>query len=180
MSVRFTLALAGALVATPALAQDLGRVTTAAPSYTANTNAPVSLDTAGNLRVTNSPGGTQGVTITPSSAAGVGIAPVVSASAENNHVLKNAAGNLYGVYATNLTATAGFLVVLNATTAPIDGAITPLACVPLPASGVASINFNPGPPSVYGTGITAVLTSANTCFTKTTGVITGFISGSVQ
>lgn len=126
------------------------------------------------------PGATNGVAIAPNTAAALAIVPVVSASGENNHVLKASAGNLYSVYATNLTATAGFLVVLNATTSPADGAITPLACVPLAANGVASINFNPGPVSRYGTGITAVLTSANTCFTKTTGVITGFISGSVS
>ena len=108
------------------------------------------------------------------------IVSVVSAAAENNHVLKSSAGNLFGVYADNLTATAGFLVVLNATSAPADGAITPLDCVPLPANGNASINYNSGPPASYSTGITVVLTSANTCFTKTTGVITGYIHGAVQ
>lgn len=126
------------------------------------------------------PGATTGVVITPSSAAAVGITPVVSGSAENNHVLKGSAGNLYGVYAVNLTGTAGFLVVLNATSSPGDGAITPLACVPLPANGIASLNFAPGPPSVYSTGITAVVTSATTCFTKTTGTITAFIGGQVS
>lgn len=126
------------------------------------------------------PGTTNGVTIAPTSSATAGITPVVSAAAENNHALKASPGNLYGVYATNLTATAGFLVVLNATTAPADGAITPLACVPLTANGVASINYVPGPPAVFSTGITAVVTSAVTCFTKTTGVITAFIGGQVQ
>jgi hypothetical protein len=108
------------------------------------------------------------------------LTPVVSNAAESSHVLKASAGSLWGVYATNLTGTAGFLVVLNATAAPADGAITPLACVPLTANGVASINFMPGPPSAYSTGITAVVTSATTCFAKTTGVITAFIGGEVQ
>lgn len=107
------------------------------------------------------------------------LAPIVSAAAENSHVLKASAGTLYSAYAVNVTATAGFLVILNATAAPADGAITPLACAALPANGVASISFNPGPASQYSTGIVAVLTSASTPFTKTTGVITGFISGSV-
>lgn len=114
------------------------------------------------------------------SGGGCGIAPIVSASAENAHVLKAASGFLYSVYATNLTATGGFLVVLNATTAPADGAIAPLECVPLPANGTAAINFNPGPPAFYSTGITAVVTSAATCFTKTTGVITAFIRGAAK
>ncbi len=109
-----------------------------------------------------------------------GLTPVVSGSAEATHVLKASAGALWSVYATNLTATGGFLAVLNATSAPVDGAITPLECVPLPANGAASINYNSGPPATYSTGITAVITSAATCFTKTTGVITGYIKGAVQ
>lgn len=124
--------------------------------------------------------GTTAVAIAPTSAASGGITSVVSGAAENNHVLKASAGNLYSVYATNLTATGGFLVILNSTTAPGDGAITPLECVPLPANGNATVNYNPGPPAVFSTGITAVLTSATTCFTKTTGTITGFIKGSIQ
>ena len=109
-----------------------------------------------------------------------GISPIVSTSAEATHVLKAKPGNLYSVYATNISGTAGWLVVLNATTAPADGAILPLDCVYLPASQTGWLNFNPGPPKPYSVGITVVLTSANTCFTKTTGTITGFISGSVQ
>lgn len=119
------------------------------------------------------------VTTIPSAASGAGITPVVSASAEATHVLKASGGNLYSVYATNLTATAGFLLILNSTSAPGDGAVTPLECVPLPGNGSASINYSGGPPAVFSTGITAVITSAATCFTKTTGVITGFIKGSV-
>lgn len=87
---------------------------------------------------------------------------------------------MYSAYAVNLTSTAGFLVILNATTAPADGAITPLACVVLPASGTATIDYSPGPPLLFSTGITAVVTSAASCFTKTTGVITAFLSGRVQ
>lgn len=120
------------------------------------------------------------IVVVPSSDSTSGITPVVSAAAENNHVLKATPGNLYSVYAVNLTSTPGYLVVLNTTASPGDGAITPLDCAPLPASGSASINFGAGPPNVYSTGITAVITSAATCFTKTTGVITGFISGRVK
>lgn len=111
-----------------------------------------------------------------------------SAAAENNHVIKASPGALYTVYATNLTATGGFLVVLNATGAPADGAIVPIDCVPLPANnaagscgpGCTGINYRPGPGKSYSVGITAVVTSAATCFTKTTGVITAFISGDAQ
>src|SRR5580765_122165 len=124
--------------------------------------------------------GTVTANITPSSSSAIGITPVVSAAAEASHVLKAGAGNAYAVYATNLTSTNGFLLLINATSAPVDGAVTPLACVPLSANGFASLNYAPGPPGVFSTGITAVVTSATTCFTKTTGVITAFISGSVQ
>jgi hypothetical protein len=108
------------------------------------------------------------------------ITPVVTATAAASKVLKAAAGNLYSVNATNQTTTAGFLVVINATTAPTTGStITPLSCAPLPASGSASINYGQVP-AAYSTGITAMLTSATTCFTFTSGTITGFISGLIQ
>ncbi len=110
----------------------------------------------------------------------VSVTPVVSAAAEAGHVLKSTPGHLYAAYATNLTTTAGFLVILNATSVPSDGAILPVACIPLPASGAASYNYAPTPPGQFSTGITAAVTSASTCFTLTTGTITAFISGLVQ
>ena len=126
-------------------------------------------------------GVTNGVAVAPTSAAGVAITSVVTGAGASSQVLKASAGNLYSAYATNLTGTAGFLVIINATSAPVDGAITPLACVPLPANGVASINYGPGPVQRYATGITAVVSSATTCFTKTTsGGLTAFIGGAVQ
>lgn len=169
-----------------AFANSEGSVTpgTVAPQSTLvgcvfNTTPPVATN---NQQVANQcdANGRQNVVITPSSSLTVGITPIVSASAEATHVLKAAAGNLYSVYATNLTATAGFLTVLNATAAPGDGAITPLECVPIAANGNASISFAGGPPAAFSTGITVVVTSAATCFTKTTGVITAFIKGAVQ
>ncbi len=116
----------------------------------------------------------------PSASSAIGITPIVSTAAENGHVLKATPGNVYAVYATNLTATAGFLMLFNATSAPADGAVTPLACVSLPPNNPASINYAPGPPGVFSVGITAVVSSATTCFTKTTGTITAFISGLVK
>jgi len=121
-----------------------------------------------------------GLYVIPSGASAASITPVVSSAAEAAHVLKSSGGNLYSVYATNLTTTPGFLVVLNATSAPADGAIAPLDCVPLKPLATAAINYTPGPLAAYSTGITAVVTSASTCFTKTTGVITAFFKGAVQ
>lgn len=124
--------------------------------------------------------GTSAVAIAPTSSSASGITPIVSTSLEACHVLKAGAGNLYSVYAANSTATGGYLVVLNQTSIPADGAIAPLDVAPLPANGFANINYNPGPAAVYSTGITACITSASTPFTKTTGVISAFIKGAVQ
>lgn len=165
--------------ATGALRIELPTDGTGKVGLNAGTNGIGSL-TAGTAAIGSLTAGTAVIGKVGIDAAQTGITPVVSASAEASHVLKASAGSLWGVYATNLTATAGFLVVINATSAPGDGAITPLACVPLTANGVASINYMPGPPAAYSTGITAVVTSASTCFTKTTGVITAFLGGQVQ
>lgn len=149
--------------------------TTITGSLPAGTN---SIGTVGLNAGTNAIGS---VTVPPSSAAAVGITPVVSGSLEASHVLKNAAGNLYAVYASNLTGgTTGLLQVFNATSAPADGAVTPIVCVPFNSMGEAAANYVPGPPAVFSTGITAVISSSTTCFTKTTGVLTGFISGLPQ
>jgi hypothetical protein len=105
-----------------------------------------------------------------------GITPVVSTSAEATHVIKASAGLAEACYAINLTSTPGFLILLNATSAPADGAVTPLAVAPLPANGAGVISSAMLAAMTFSTGITAVLTSATAPFTKTTGVITGFIS----
>lgn len=107
------------------------------------------------------------------------LTPQVTAAAANNKVLKATPGMLFSVQAVNGTATAGFLLLFNATSAPVDGAVTPLACAPLPASGSVSVVYTPRP-AAYNTGITAVVSSGANCFTKTTGVITGFIGGTVE
>lgn len=136
----------------------------------------------GNVRIDQTtPGTTNGVVVNSGTvtATGTPITSIVSASAEASHVLKAGAGTLYTVYAVNLTSTPGYLIVLNATSAPGDGAVTPIDAAPLPAFGTAFILYDSSQGHTYSTGITAVLTSAATVFTKTTGVITGFINGAV-
>jgi hypothetical protein len=111
------------------------------------------------------------------------IAPIVSAAAEGSHVFKPASGTVVSITFTNTTATAALLVLLNATAVPADGAITPLACVQVGANSAvnatAKIDYAGGPAASFSTGIVAVATSAATCFTKTTGVVSGFFSGLV-
>jgi hypothetical protein len=143
--------------------------TAAAPSYSEGTVNPLSGDLTGNLRVTGA--------VTSSS---TGNTAVVSSAGENNHVLKNSAGTLFTVYAVNLnTTTAAFLDILNVTTAPSDGAVAPLDFCYMPPSGSCSITYNPFQGAAYSTGITAVITSATTPLTKTTGTVTGLIVGHV-
>lgn len=102
-------------------------------------------------------------------------APSVTSTAANNLVLKTTSGSLCTYTVVNVTATAGFVVVLNLTAVPADGVITPLDCKPIAANGTIVVNWNT--PLYLSTGITVVVTSAATCFTKTTGAITAFISG---
>ena len=116
----------------------------------------------------------QGQTITACSGT-----PVNSATAEASHVLKASSGSLCDVSAQNFTTTAGWLVVIDAASAPGDGGITPLLCQYLPPNGYASIGNGLGNADQFTTGIVAVITSGTTCFTKTTNVITGFIKGKV-
>jgi hypothetical protein len=112
-----------------------------------------------------------------------GLTPVVSAGAVDHLVAKAVPGTAIKVEVTNLTSTAGFLIGYNAISNPSDGSLTAalvIDCVTLPASGTAVIDNQPGPGTNYTVGITYILTSAATCYTKTTGTVTGFISAKVQ
>lgn len=115
----------------------------------------------------------------PSRAQVLAVTPTVTSAAANNLAAKAGPGRLYHVYAANQTATAGFLMVINATAVPSDGAVTPLLCVALPASGTATMAFVPSS-AAFNTGIMAVVSSGANCFTKTTGVITAFISALIE
>lgn len=111
------------------------------------------------------------------------IPPVVCGSAVSSCVLKASGGYLYGVYAE--CSAACWLMVFNKTSAPSNGSTTAgiaangmQECIAIPAAGVGSINYLPGPPSVFSTGITAVI-SSTTCATLTLAT-TGFIHGVVR
>lgn len=112
-----------------------------------------------------------------------GLTPgVPSTATAATFVAKSSPGTVYAVTASNNTSTAGWLIGYNAIAAPADGALTPglvLDCVALPASGSASVSAQ-FPPTNYSVGVTFILSSATTCYTKTTGVITGFIKALVR
>ena len=122
--------------------------------------------------------GTQAVAIAPTSSAAGAIKPVVTSAAASSLVLKASAGNLYSVTLTS-GASAGLLMVFDATSAPADGAVTPVECINVAANSTVVVNFSPGPPSSYATGITAVFSTGTNCFNKAASA-TAFISGKVQ
>lgn len=106
--------------------------------------------------------------------------PVVTTSLAATLVVKAAPGTLYSVYATNLTGgTSGYLVLYNATAAPTPGALTGalvLDCVPFNSLGEAIVSYQGYPAKTFDKGIVALVTSATTCYTYTTGVLTAYIS----
>lgn len=56
-----------------------------------------------------------------------------SGAAEKSHVFKASAGFLYSINV-GPSSTAGYLMLFDATAAPSDGAVTPVACFNVPAS----------------------------------------------
>lgn len=106
--------------------------------------------------------------------------PVVTTALAATLVVKDAPGTLYSVYASNLTGgTSGYLIIYNATAAPSPGALTGslvLDCVPFNSLGSAQIAYQGYPAKYYDKGIVALVTSATTCETYTTGVLTAYIA----
>lgn len=122
---------------------------------------------------------TNPVNIVQSPTATAGLTGAQLGAAATNLVLKASAGNLVSLSIT-VGATSGYLMIDNATSAPVDGAVTPLFCIPIISNGTngsASLDFGlPGKP--FSTGITAVFSTTG-CFTQTASNA-AFISGSVK
>lgn len=109
----------------------------------------------------------------------------VSAAAESSHVFCNAAGTggaqkapcfIRSLYVTT-GAASGYLMVFNATSAPADGAVTPAACIVVPANNTAHIDFGETT-QAFMAGLVAVFSTTG-CFTKTASA-TAYFSGRVQ
>lgn len=101
------------------------------------------------------------------------LAAVRSTTAESNHVLKGSAGSLYSL-AVTIGATSGWLLLFNATSAPADGAVTPVFWLPLTsngANGYGTIEWRM--PLQFSTGITAVFSTTGP-FTKTASATAAF------
>ena len=118
------------------------------------------------------------------------ITPIVSQATESSHLYKpNAAGaaqpgNLFKLYFTNTTANTGYLLILNATAVPTNGAaVVPLYCGTILAGPVTvTVDYPAGPPAAYNAGIVAFANGVSgTCFTiSTTSQPAGFFSAQVQ
>lgn len=179
-----SVALLGTLLLIPHARADVSiacLVLTSPPTYTAGQQVIPTCDTGGHLSTAGAgTGGASPVSASTTSGA-TAITPVVSTAAENNHIVKASAGNLYSAYAVNTTATAGFLILVNQATVPATGAITNVLdfCV-LPASGQCSINSKPGPPTAYSAGVVALISSGANPFTYTTGTVTAAVHVEVQ
>lgn len=117
--------------------------------------------------------GAASVVVSPSGVSVDGITPVVSTAVESSHILKASAGNFYGACVTT-GATAGFMMVFNATSAPADGAVTPTEWIQIAANSTACLSYGSGPPNAYATGITLVYSSTGP-FTKTASATAAFV-----
>jgi hypothetical protein len=119
--------------------------------------------------------GVGAVANTPTSSINQGIALSATTVAASSLVLKASAGNLFGV-TVNAGASAGYLMIFNATSAPADGTVTPIWSMPVAANAGLAFSFDI--PVYCSTGITAVFSTTGP-FTKTASA-TAFISGMVK
>lgn len=100
------------------------------------------------------------VTPAPATAGGPTVTRIKSAATTNATSVKASAGQVYGWYLYNNTASAKFFKVYNKASAPTVGTDTPAFTVPIPANGGTNIEFSMGVP--LGTGIAYAITGAIT------------------
>lgn len=147
-----------------------GAFNSSPPTITSGQAGWLQIDSTGNLRTT----------VTPSSGSAAGLTPVSTAALAANQIVKASAGNLYSFEVSadsTLSAAAWWIMIYNAASAPVDGAVTPLKCYAMP-SGTTSYAAAFPTPIAFSTGIT-VGVSTTGCFTKTASTH-AFISGDAQ
>lgn len=107
-------------------------------------------------------------------------APLSTSSIASNLIIKGSPGNLYSLQASadsTLSGAAWWLMLYDATTAPGDGAITPLKCFAF-QSGTTLVGLAFPTPVSFATGIVAGVSTTG-CFTKTASAH-AFISGDAK
>lgn len=151
----------------------------------ANVGGVELIDSAGTNKATISAGGavkvdgsavTQpvsgSITSTP-----LALTPVTASTAlESNHVLKGSGGTFYGVQA-NTTSAGEWVMLLNATSLPSNGAVTPIAWWQVPINTTLSISESPA--FTMSTGI-VIACSTTGPFTLTASALCTFAGGVVQ
>lgn len=116
-------------------------------------------------------------TVTSGGATSVLPAPTSQTAAVSSVVLKNSPGQLDSLNVGNGAVT-GCVMLFDATSAPVDGAVTPKVPAYQMTNANASLGVTYDPPLKFSTGITAVYSS--TCGLTKTASATAFISGQVQ
>lgn len=120
--------------------------------------------------------GTQAVAVAPTSALGAAATNAQSTAAGSNLVIKASAGNLYSL-TTTIGATSGYLMLFDAVSLPVDGAVTPIYCLPVSSNGTngyVAVEFSV--PKRFSTGITAGFSTTG-CFTLTVSATASFFGG---
>lgn len=118
-----------------------------------------------------------GVVDTLTTEASQATSTVASTALAANQVINAAATNLYAFEVaadSTLSAAAWWIMIYNATSAPVDGAVTPAKCYAMPA-GVTGFSAAWPKPVRFSTGVT-IGVSTTGCFTKTASTH-AFISG---
>lgn len=93
-----------------------------------------------------------------------------SPSSETTKVVKASAGTLQFACYTNQSTTDLMIMVFDSVTVPVDGAVTPVACGPIPkgtATLVSSGCYTPPVPITLATGLSVAVSSGVNCFNKT-------------
>lgn len=104
------------------------------------------------------------------------LAPVRTNAVADSLVLKASAGSVYNVYM--LAPSNGWLLLIDATAKPSNGAVAPMACAPVVAGKATSIAYIPIPAWATN-GAVAVFSTGADCFNLTASNAT-FISGQMK
>lgn len=112
----------------------------------------------------------------PSNLAAYGVTPVTTATAASSKLIKTGAGNLYG-FEVVTGASAGYVMLFNATTLPANGTVTPFKVFgQVAANATVAVLFNP--PIHFTTGMTIGFSTTGPF--SLTASATAFISGDAQ
>lgn len=192
--------LAALLLAAPALAQNGANdlacqsggapcvrvpVQSSPPTLSGHATDWLTQTTAGGLRVQLQDGAGHDaglanplpVSIVTSSSASAGVAPLVAPSGvAASRVIRASAGLVAGLQVSS-GASAGWVLLYDAASAPSDGAVTPLKVYRLGASSSLILNWPPGQELKVSTGLVAVFSTTGP--TTQTSSATAYFTGDV-